>query len=114
MHVHIVQRNDDISQVELHGKLDVTAMHKIDLEFYAATSARTQPAIVDLTHLDYIASLGIGMFFACAQSLTRKGYKMVLVNPQGMVDATLSTARLNQVIPVVRSLEEAIALIRSG
>ena len=113
MHVHIIERTDGISQVELHGKLDVPGMHKVDLEFYAATSARSQPAIVDLTHLKYIASLGIGMLFACSQSLTRKGQKMVLVNPQGMVDTTLSKARIDQVIPVVRGVDDAVALLRS-
>jgi anti-sigma B factor antagonist len=111
--VQIVERSDGVSHVQLHGKLDVPGMHEIDLQFYAATSARNQPAIVDLTDLGYIASLGIGMLFACAQSLTRKGHKMVLVNPRGMVAATLSTARIDHVIPIVESVDSAVHLLRS-
>jgi hypothetical protein len=42
----------------------VNGLHEVDIKFHGATAARSQPAIVDLIELDYIASLGMGMLIS--------------------------------------------------
>jgi anti-anti-sigma factor len=107
----LVERNDDITQVTLAGRLDVTGVHGVDIKFHAATAAQGRPAIIDLTELVFIASLGIGMLFACARSLHSKGKKMALVSPGGPVTDTLRTAHVEDFVAIAGSVEEAEALL---
>jgi anti-sigma B factor antagonist len=114
MHMDVTERGDGISQVALVGKLDIDGLHAVDLKFHSATAAMKQPAIVDLTGLEYIASLGMGMLISCAQSLQRQGQRMILVGANGNVDLALRTAGIDQAIPMVGSVDEALAVVHAG
>jgi anti-anti-sigma factor len=106
--MRIVDRSDNISQVELAGKLDISGVHAVDVKFHGATAARSRPAIVDLGGLEFIASLGVGMLLGCAKSLMRKGHSMVLVNPTGIVEKVLRTVGVYDSLPVAASVDEAV------
>lgn len=108
------QRDDGVSYLRLRGSLDVAGMREIDVLFHGETSARNRPAIVDLSELESITSLGIGMLFGCAKSLNRKGLRMVLLQPRGLVDDVLRKIGVHQVIPFASSLDEALKLAREG
>jgi anti-sigma B factor antagonist len=111
MKLEAIQRTDGVTQVALIGRLDVSGLHEVDMKFHGATAARSQPAIVDLSGLDYIASLGMGMLISCAQSLKRKGHPMVIVAAHDDVDAALRRAGIDQAIPMVGDLDEALQTI---
>jgi anti-anti-sigma factor len=111
MLLETTERTDGITQVGLVGRLDVTGLHQVDIKFHSATAARLQPAIVELSGLDYIASLGMGMIISCAQSLKRKGYPMVLVGAHDDVDTALRRAGIDQAIPMVPDVDQALRVI---
>ncbi len=111
MELDITERNDGIAQVALVGRLDVSGLHEIDVKFHAATAARSLPSVVDLSRLDYIASLGMGMLISCAQSLQRKGKPMVLAGARGDVDNALRSAGIDQAITMVDDVDEAIGTL---
>ena len=114
MQLDVTDRTDGISQVALVGKLDITGLHEVDLKFHSLTAAAKQPAIVDLTGLDYIASLGMGMLISCAKSLQIAGETLVLVGAHGMVDTALRTAGIDQAIPMVDSVADAETVLRTA
>ena len=114
MQLNSIQRDDAITQVSLVGKLDLDGLHAVDLKFHALTAATKQPAIVDVSELEFIASLGMGMLISCAQSLQRTGNRMVLVGATGSVDTALRTAGIDQAIPLVDTTDAAVELIRAG
>jgi anti-anti-sigma factor len=66
---------------------------------------------VDISALEFIASLGMGMFISCARSLKRHGAGMVLLNPQPEVEEVLKAVGVDQGIPIVRSIEEGHRLL---
>jgi anti-anti-sigma factor len=111
MDLQVEERTDGISHVALVGKLDVAGLHAVDLKFHSQTSARKQSAVVDVSRLEYIASLGMGMLISCAQSLRRKGATMVLVGAQGVVDTALRTAGIDQAVPMAADVDEAVRII---
>ena len=111
MQLETISRTDGISQVALIGRLDINGLHDVDIKFHGQTAARSQPAIVDISKLEYIASLGMGMIISCAQSLRRKGCAMVLAGAQGDVDMALRTAGIDQAIPMVADVEAAAAVL---
>lgn len=112
MELRVVERREDIAHVELDGRLDVAGMHSIEIEFFAQTAGRERPAIVDLSRVEFVASRGVGMLFNCAKSLDRGGNMMVLVNPQPDVERTLIKVGAHKVIPIVKSLDEALERIQ--
>ena len=114
MQLEVTQREDGITQVALVGRLDLNGLHAVDLKFHGATAARKQSAIVDLCQLEYIASLGMGMLISCAQSLQRKGQRMVLAGASGNVDTALRTAGIDQAIPMAADVDEALRLINEA
>lgn len=107
----VVPRIDNITEVKLIGRLDVLAVKEIDVRFHGETAARERHAIVDLSRLEFITSLGIGMLFGCAKSLRRRGHTMVLVGSTGFVDAALRTVGVEQAIPFAKTAEEALRLV---
>jgi anti-anti-sigma factor len=112
MDLRIIPREDNLTQVALLGRLDITGVHAVDTHFHAATVAQGRSAIVDLSGLEFIASLGIGVLFACARSLHSRGHKMVLVNPQTLVAQSLHTTGVDHLIPIVGTIGEAEALFK--
>ena len=110
MHLEVTDREDGISQVALVGKLDVGGLRDVESEFRLITATLQRPTIVDLSDLEYIASLGMGLLITCAQNLHRGGKPMVLVGAHGDVDTALRTAGIDQAIPMVDDLDEAVAI----
>lgn len=110
----IVPRTDDITEVKLIGRLDMLTMKEIDARFHQETTALGRSTIVDLSQLEFITSLGIGMLFGCAKSLRRKGRTMVLLGSTGFVDTTLRTVGVHEVIPFATTMEEALRLVRDS
>jgi serine/threonine-protein kinase RsbW len=111
MKMTILERDDGITHVVLSGRLDTTGTADIEDVFSAATTARQRPAIVDLSGIDFLASRGIGLLFANGKSLVKIGHKMVLLNPQEMVASVLETSKVDRVLPIANSLNEAIQIL---
>jgi anti-anti-sigma factor len=110
----IIQRADNLTQVALMGRLDAVGVEKIGIGFQAATAARGRPTIIDMSGVEFIASLGLGMLLSAARSLHGRGARTVIVNPQPFVMKVLETAHMPSVIPVVSSVAEAEALLDSS
>ena len=113
MELHVIKRTDNITLIALVGRLDIQGMHQVDTKFHGYTAAARRPTIVDMSQVDFVASLGMGMLISCAKSLHRHGAKMVILNPQAMVENVLRMAGVNDGIPIVRSESEALAVLAS-
>ena len=111
MLMEVTERDDGLTQVALVGRLDVGGLHEVDIAFHTETAVRQRPALVDVSRLDYIASLGMGMLISCAHSLKRRGHAMVLVGATGDVDLALRRAGLEQAIPMAADVDEALRLL---
>jgi anti-anti-sigma factor len=106
--VHLDER---ITHLALIGKLDVAGLHAIDVKFHGYTAARRRPTLVDLSGLELITSLGMGMLVSCARSLQRHGAKMVLLNPRPEVEEALKAVGIDQGVPIVHSAEDGIRIL---
>jgi anti-anti-sigma factor len=111
MQIQEVHLDDNITHLALIGKLDVAGLHAIDVKFHGYTASRRRPTLVDLSQVEFINSLGMGMFVSCAQSLRRHRANMVLLNPQPLVEEAMRSVGLHQAVPIADSLEEAINIL---
>ena len=110
MEMKILQRDDDITYVALAGRLDTTGAEEIDESFSGATAAQRRPAIIDLSEIEFMASRGIGLLLAASKKLKKSGHKLVLLNPQGMVEVVLKSSKMDLVMPIAHDLVEAVEI----
>ena len=62
-----INLTNDLTHLAIVGSMDVAGLHAIDMKFHGYTAARRRPTLVDVSGLDFISSLGMGMFVSCAQ-----------------------------------------------
>ena len=97
-------------KVTLVGKLDIAGAERIELPLAAAAGSR-QSLVVDMMGVDFIASIGIRHLVLAAKAVARGNGKFVLLNPTPLVTEVLVTAGLEQLLPIVRSEDEARAAL---
>lgn len=115
MEIRIIEQVDAITHIELSGRLDIKGVEEADIKFTAYTSSRGKPALVDLSGLGFISSLGLRMLLVNARNLGKKGSKMVLLNPVESVLNILEIAGFDKILPIMYDYDEACRfLLQSG
>ena len=110
MKISIDQPKAGVQQINLDGRLDVAGTQSVESEFNAAVSKGSN-VVVDLAKVPFIASLGIRLLVSGAQTLSKKGGKMVLMNPDELTRKILKTTGIDQLVPVCNGLDEALSKI---
>lgn len=100
---------DDSMLVGLEGRLDIEGAQSIADQFTFATATKAQRVVVDLSNVDFIASIGIRTLFSAARAQSQRGGRVVLAAPTDMVRKVLVTAGVDQVIPLFDSVESALS-----
>ena len=104
---------DGLTKVILSGRLDAPGVDKIETRFVAATVPGGQSAIVDLSRVEFVASMGIRMFISVARSMGLRRSKLALYGAPSMVNEVFEDVSLSEVIPIVATETEAIAAVTS-
>lgn len=108
MQITISDFGDAVKKVTLVGKLDIMGAETIGLPLAAAAGSRGN-IVVDMVGVDFIASIGIRHLVMAAKAVARGAGKLVLLDPNPMVTEVLVVSGLDQLLPIVRSEEEARA-----
>jgi anti-anti-sigma factor len=107
-----ISEEDGVTKVGLVGRLDTPGVDAIETRLTAAVVPAGARAIVDLSGVEFIGSLGLRMLITIARALTRRSGKMVLYAPRGFVAEVLETASLGDIIPVQPDAAAALAAVR--
>jgi anti-sigma B factor antagonist len=110
MHITISDFGDSAKKVVLTGKLDIAGAQQIELPL-ATVAGTKSDIVVDMTGVDFIASIGIRHLVIAAKTVSRASRKLVLLDPNPMVTDVLVTAGLGDFLPIVRSEGEARAAL---
>ncbi len=111
MEIQIVAMNDQYTHIALSGRLDSAQMPGADLRFYSLTAGRHKPALVDLSAVDFLSSLGVRMLLKSARSLQAEACALVLAVPEGLVRKVIEASGLIGILPIVATPEEGLALL---
>ncbi|RKT46213.1 STAS domain-containing protein [Thiocapsa rosea] len=111
MQIHSELLDDNILKVTLEGRLDVEGTQAIDLKLTTLTATSRKAVLVDLSQVDFLASIGIRTLLTCAKTTSKRGGKMLLVNPQPMVRAVLDRSGVSSLIPVYADAETALGTL---
>lgn len=114
MEMRVIKADDELTHVKLTGRVDLEGIGDLDREFTRQTVTRRKPVIVDISDVDYIASIGLRMLVTAAKALNKFGAKMVLLNPHPDVEDVLRTAGFDKVMPIESDYEKALETLRTA
>lgn len=108
MDMSVIELPGSVSCVRLDGRLDAGGADAIAVRFTAAVASVGHPAVVDLSGVSFVASMGIRLLIATARGLHLKGAKMAVFGAQPMVQEVLEGMAFDQIVPVVATEAEAL------
>jgi anti-sigma B factor antagonist len=103
--------NNNIRLLKLIGALDIAGTGEIETKFAAYCAQDKARVVVDLSEVDFLASIGIRLLTLNAKSVLSRGGKMVLLNPIPEVRQVLEITGIPAIIPVYLQLESAKASV---
>jgi anti-anti-sigma factor len=95
-----------VTKISLTGSLDLKSTPDLESRF-ASMTENVQSAIIDLSGIDYLSSIGVRYLIGAARTVASRGGRLVLLNPQTVVRTVLFTTGVDKVMPILFDDEEA-------
>jgi anti-anti-sigma factor len=107
MELDMQDAGNDVTKIVLRGRLDTVGVGRIETPFSAAT-IRGRHAVVDLSNVTFVASMGIRLFVMTGRNALQRGKKLILFGAQPPVQEVFEHAALAQLVAIVP--DEATAM----
>jgi anti-sigma B factor antagonist len=99
---------EDLRRIIVSGRLDTFGPTSIASQLVELAEGAKKAVVVDLSAVQYLASIGIGALLKSAKSVNGRGGKMTLVvNNGSTVLMSLHATGVDKLIPIFRNLSEA-------
>jgi anti-anti-sigma factor len=105
--LEVTELDNGIRCIKLGGRLDIQGTGELETKFTANSATSKYKIIVDISNIEFMASIGIRLLLSSAKAQDRRGGKMVLLNPQPLVEETLKAAGIDKLIPVYDDIAKA-------
>ncbi|WP_426508734.1 STAS domain-containing protein [Dactylosporangium sp. McL0621] len=93
-------RRDGRAHMMLTGELDLDTAPSLLTAVVGELDAGAGEVVVDLTHLSFIDSSGLGTLVGCWRRAKSAGAKLVVAHPNEDVRVTLEITGLDQILPI--------------
>lgn len=107
MELHYSELENNIRLIKLVGDLDIIGVGAIETQFAGFCAGANPRVLVDLSEVDFLASIGIRMLTLNAKSIFSRGGRMVLLHPTPEVRSVLEITGIPAIIPIYDGLESA-------
>jgi anti-anti-sigma factor len=98
---------ENLRRILISGRLDTPGTNSIAARLVELAAAK-KAVVVDLSHVQFLASVGVGALISSAKAVTGRGGKMALVVDKGSpVSMSLSALGLDKLIPIFRNVSDA-------
>jgi len=109
MEMTLSELDNKAVRIALHGRLDTPGVDTIETRFAAAAARKN--ALIDLSDVTFLASMGIRMLLSAARALKLSGHKLILFGAPSLVGETLEHAGLSQIVPIAPDEATALQLL---
>ncbi len=109
----ITELENGIKKIALGGRMDMYGTQDIETRLTVAAAVEKANIILDLSDVEFMASIGMGVIIRAANALRMQEGKIVIFNPRPGVRDALEKTLIHTVIPVTDNLESAISLLQS-
>lgn len=105
---------EDVRRIVISGRLDTQGTNAIAPELKELAASAKRGVIVDLSQVEFLASIGIGQLIVNAQAVKARGGHMVLLaSGYSAVMTSLTMTGIDQLLPVFKTAPEAhVAALR--
>jgi len=100
--------------VKLNGRLDIDATLQLENPFTFQIATAKQPVVVDLSGVDFIASLAMRLLVKNAKAQQQRGGKLVLLKPTTLVREALTMSGISTLITISDDFDSASQVALSG
>jgi anti-anti-sigma factor len=114
MQFDISTTNQGVVRVTLGGRLDLDAALKLEDPFTFQVTTQKAPVVVDLSGVDFMASIAMRLLVKSAKAQQGRGGKLVLYKPTGLVREALAISGITTIIPMFDDFEAACENALSG
>jgi anti-anti-sigma factor len=114
MELQYSELDNNIRMIKLIGKLDIIGVGQIETKFAGYCGGEKARVVVDLSEVDFLASIGIRLLTLTAKSIASRGGRMVLLNPTADVQHVLEVTGIPAIIPVYSYLESAETILMTA
>ena len=111
MEIHFSEQENGIRLIKLNGRLDIIGTGKIETVFTGFCAGEKVRVVVDLSEVDFLASIGIRLLVTTAKSLASRGGKIALLNPIPEVQQVLEITGIPAIIPIYSHLESVETIL---
>jgi len=107
MKMESVDLGPRLVKITLAGRLDTPGVDSIETRFIATLVPNANNAVIDMSQVDFISSMGIRMLVSAARSLKMRQAALSLFGVQDQVNQVLELVSIGQMIRVCDSESEA-------
>jgi anti-anti-sigma factor len=104
--------DDRVTRIRLGGRLDTKGADEIEREFSSAVLHLKHNTVVDMSGVDFVASMGIRMLLEAARGAKLRREQVVLFGVQPMVQVVFDRVGLGDLIRIVPDEAQALAVAR--
>jgi anti-sigma B factor antagonist len=105
----------EITVVELIGRMTLgNRLAEVEHSLRKLLEQGCQKLVIDLKHLDFLDSAGIGVLVMCAGQLRQSGGEMRLAGPVARIRQILDVAHISTLIPVFPDAKGACDSFSAG
>jgi anti-anti-sigma factor len=112
---HLELSGDDVVVARLSGEIDLSNAREVGDELSSSVPNTALGLVLDLTATTYLDSSGVHLVFDLAERLRRRQQQLRVVVPAGApIRRVLRIVELDDTVPVIATVDEAIEQIRSS
>jgi anti-anti-sigma factor len=106
---------DDVIVARITGEIDLSNASEVGEKLSGAVPNTAFGMVIDLTATSYLDSSGVHLLFELGERLQRRQQQLRVVVPEGgPIRRVLRIVELDEAVPVMASVEDAVAQIRAA
>jgi len=111
MEIQYRELDNGIILIKLIGRLDIIGTGEIETKFTGYCAGEKVRVIMDLSGVDFLASIGVRLLILTAKSVASRGGRMVILDPISEVQDVLEITGIPAIIPIYSHLESAETIL---
>jgi len=111
MPISIEDLDGNVTKVVITGRVDIAGARELEMPLAVVAGSR-RAVIIDLSGVDFMASLGLRGIVVSAKSIFSKKGKVVLMSPRPQVEEVIVTTGINELLDIFHDEVAAIAAVR--
>jgi anti-anti-sigma factor len=106
---------DDVVVARLSGEVDLSNVSEVSEQLGESVPNTALGLVLDLAATEYLDSSGVHLVFELAERLSRRQQQLRVAVPAGApIRRVLRIVELDETVPVLATVDEAVAQIRAS